>query len=126
MGTGHVAINGIIYTVLDDANTILSVDPDTGALQASAALPNAMVSGAGNYSYGGKSYIDLSADDGRLYAIYTTVAAGGNLVVSELDLTTLAVLNTWTASSAPWRAGYGRQPWPTRTATGRTTRATTR
>jgi len=100
MGTGHVAINGIIYTVLDDANTILSVDPDTGALQASAALPNAMVSGAGNYSYGGKSYIDLSADDGRLYAIYTTVAAGGNLVVSELDLTTLAVLNTWTTSSA--------------------------
>jgi hypothetical protein len=100
MGTGHVAINGLIYTVKEGTDTLLVIDPSDRSIVISKSLPNADISGPGNYSYGGKSYIDLSADGGKLFAIYTTTQAGGKFVVSELNPINLNVLNTWTHPNA--------------------------
>jgi hypothetical protein len=100
MGMGQVALNGVIYVAEKDTNTLMAFDTQTETILSSATLPGALLDGNGTYSYGAKSSIDLSTDDGKLYAIYTTTQANGTFVVSEIDPSSLAVLNTWTHASA--------------------------
>jgi len=100
MGTGHVALNGMIYTVEEDTGVLMIIDSSDGSVVKSQALPNAEFGGPGNYSYGAKSYIDLSADGGKLFAIYTTTQAAGKFVVSEINPSNLNVLNTWVHPNA--------------------------
>jgi len=100
MGMGQVALNGVIYVAEQDTSTLMAFDTQTETILSSATLPGALLDGNGTYSYGAKSSIDLSTDGGKLYAIYTTTQANETFVVSEIDPSNLAVLNTWTHSSA--------------------------
>ncbi|XP_047659176.1 noelin-2b isoform X2 [Tachysurus fulvidraco] len=47
------------------------------------------------YSWGGSSDIDLMADESGLWAVYTTLMHGGNMVLGRLDPVTLDLVQSW-------------------------------
>jgi len=99
-GTGHVVLDGVLYYNEDQSPTLVAHDLDAGAEIARQDLPGAGFENTYQYSYGAHTDIDFAADDGKLYVIYSTAAAQGRIVVSEINPTTLTVLGTWTAATA--------------------------
>ncbi len=94
-GTGHVVMNGVMYTNMENSSEIIATDISTGATIASAAIADIPNDSSGTYSYGGKTYMDFNVDGESLYVIHTTNGTGGRFVVDELDPSSLATLNTW-------------------------------
>jgi hypothetical protein len=99
-GVGHVVHDNILYYNQTDSPTIIAFDLISGAEIIQADIPDASYDTSYTYSSGGKTDIDLAIDQGYLYAIYSTQSAAGKIVVSQLDMNTLNVLSTHTASSA--------------------------
>ncbi|PIO23900.1 hypothetical protein AB205_0171330, partial [Aquarana catesbeiana] len=63
-----------------------------------AALPGATYTNRFSYSHTAWQDIDFSADEEGLWVIYSTEENVGNIVISKLNATTLAVLQTWHTS----------------------------
>jgi len=99
-GTGHVVMNGILYTNVENSQDIIATDLSTGNIIATTVIADVPNDSLGTYSYGGKTYIDFNVDGESLYVIHSTNGSGGRFVVTELDPMSLAIINTWTAPSA--------------------------
>ncbi|XP_030587708.1 olfactomedin-like protein 3 [Archocentrus centrarchus] len=93
-GSGHVVYNGFLYYhKADTTNQILKVDLMNGTVVDSTFLP-----GAGRmpvYSLNPNTYLDMAVDELGLWVIHADAEYGGNLVITKLDIGTLAVESTW-------------------------------
>ncbi|XP_076838925.1 noelin-2-like isoform X2 [Brachyhypopomus gauderio] len=94
-GTGHVVYNGSLYYNKHQTNIIVQYDLHSRVVTLQRNLGQAGYNNTFPYSWGGSSDIDLMADESGLWAVYTTIPNGGNLVVSRLDPSTLEVLKSW-------------------------------
>ncbi|XP_035391066.1 noelin-2b isoform X2 [Electrophorus electricus] len=94
-GTGHVVYNGSLYYNKHQTNIIVQYNLHSRTVTLQRNLGQAGYNNTFPYSWGGSSDIDLMADESGLWAVYTTIPNGGNLVVSRLDPTTLEVLKSW-------------------------------
>ena len=99
-GTGHVVVDGVLYYNEEDSPTLVALDLDAGVELARQDLPDAGYDNTYAYSYGATTDIDFAADAGHLYVVYSTAAAAGRIVVSEVNPATLTVLSSWTAATA--------------------------
>jgi len=99
-GTGHVVLNGVLYYNEEDSATLVAFDLATQTELTRADLTDAGYDNTWAYNWGGLTDIDLSVDGESLYALYSTDAAAGYMVVSELDPSTLAILDTDTSTTA--------------------------
>jgi hypothetical protein len=95
-----VVLDGLLYYNEEDSRTLVAINLVTGTEHSRRELSGAVIDGSTTYSYGAETDIDLAVDDGKLYAIYATVASGGRFVVSELNPSTLSIIETWTAPAA--------------------------
>ncbi|KAI4904612.1 hypothetical protein NFI96_005737, partial [Prochilodus magdalenae] len=93
-GTGHVVYNGFIYYHhADTRNEVLKVHLLNRTVTDRMLLP-----GAGRmpaYGLSPHSLLDLAVDELGLWAIHADPDFGGNLVVTKLDSSSLAVEHTW-------------------------------
>lgn len=93
-GTGHAVSNGFVYYHLADTNNeILKVHLGNRTVTDRLLLP-----GAGRmpaYSLNPNTLLDLAVDEMGLWSIHADPDFGGNLVITKLDHTSLAVEHTW-------------------------------
>lgn len=93
-GTGHVVYNGFIYYHhADTQNEVLKVHLLNRTVTDHMLLP-----GAGRmpaYGLSPQTLLDLAVDELGLWAIHADPDFGGNLVITKLDSSSLAVEHTW-------------------------------
>ncbi|XP_031594225.1 olfactomedin-like protein 3A [Oreochromis aureus] len=93
-GSGHVVYNGFLYYhKADTTNQIVKVDLLNGTVVDSTLLP-----GAGRmpvYSLNPNTYLDMAVDELGLWVIHADAEYGGNLVITKLEIGTLAVESVW-------------------------------
>uniref|UniRef100_A0A672PYC9 Olfactomedin like 1 n=1 Tax=Sinocyclocheilus grahami TaxID=75366 RepID=A0A672PYC9_SINGR len=93
-GTGHVVYNGFVYYHSADTNNeILKVHLSNRTVADRLLLP-----GAGRmpaYSLSPHTLMDLAIDEMGLWLIHADPDFGGNLVITKLDHSSLAVEHTW-------------------------------
>lgn len=93
-GSGHVVYNGFLYYhKADTTNQIVKVDLLNGTVVDSMLLP-----GAGHmpvYSLNPNTYLDMAVDELGLWVIHADAEYGGNLVITKLEIGTLAVESVW-------------------------------
>ncbi|KAI7811124.1 olfactomedin 2 like [Triplophysa rosa] len=94
-GTGHVVYDGSLYYNKHNSNTLIRYQLSSGHILAQRDLDQAGFNNTFPYSWGGSSDIDLMADEAGLWAVYTTLPHGGNVVLSRLDPDTLQVMESW-------------------------------
>uniref|UniRef100_A0A8B9HX67 Olfactomedin 2b n=1 Tax=Astyanax mexicanus TaxID=7994 RepID=A0A8B9HX67_ASTMX len=94
-GTGHVVYNGSLYYNKHQTNIIVQYHLLTRSVLLQRSLGQAGYNNTFPYSWGGSSDIDLMADETGLWAVYTTIPNGGNMVVSRLNPATLEVVRSW-------------------------------
>ncbi|XP_030636162.1 noelin-2b [Chanos chanos] len=94
-GTGHVVYNGSLYYNKHQSNIIVQYHLRSRVVLLQRSLGGAGYNNTFPYSWGGLSDIDLMADETGLWAVYTTIPNGGNIVVSRLDPVTLEVIRSW-------------------------------
>lgn len=96
-GTGHVVNNGFVYYHNADTNNeILKVHLSNRTVADRLLLP-----GAGRmpaYSLSPHTLLDLALDEMGLWSIHADPDFGGNLVISKLDHSSLAVEHSWDTS----------------------------
>ncbi|XP_023671875.1 olfactomedin-like protein 3A [Paramormyrops kingsleyae] len=93
-GTGHAVYHGFVYYhKAGTVNEIVKVHIRNGTFSDNMLLP-----GAGRlptYSLTPQTIIDLAVDELGLWAIHADPDFGGNLVITKLDRSSLAVEHTW-------------------------------
>ncbi|XP_067292644.1 LOW QUALITY PROTEIN: olfactomedin-like protein 1 [Pseudorasbora parva] len=93
-GTGHVVYNGFVYYHNADTNNeILKVHLSNRTVVDRLLLP-----GAGRmpaYALSPHTLLDLAVDEMGLWSIHADPDFGGNLVITKLDHSSLAVEHTW-------------------------------
>ncbi|XP_066516483.1 noelin-2-like [Hoplias malabaricus] len=94
-GTGHVVYNGSLYYNKHQTNIIVQYHLQSRIILMQRNLGQAGYNNTFPYSWGGSSDIDIMADEMGLWAVYTTIPNGGNMVVSRLDPVTLEVVRSW-------------------------------
>ncbi|XP_067260053.1 noelin-2b [Chanodichthys erythropterus] len=94
-GTGHVVYNGSLYYNKHHSNVLVRYHLASGGVQQQRSLHHAGFNNTFPYSWGGSSDIDLMADEMGLWAVYTSIAHGGNMVLSRLHPETLEVERSW-------------------------------
>ncbi|KAI5623608.1 noelin-2 isoform X1 [Silurus asotus] len=94
-GTGHVVYNGSLYYNKHQSNVIVRYHLHSRSVLTQHTLSQAAYNNTFPYSWGGSSDIDLMADESGLWAVYTTLTHGGNLVLGRLDPVTLELLQSW-------------------------------
>ncbi|XP_028828111.1 noelin-2-like isoform X2 [Denticeps clupeoides] len=94
-GTGHVVYNGSLYYNKHQSNIIVQYHLRSRVVLLQRSLGGAGYNNTFPYSWGGSSDIDLMADETGLWAIYTTIPNGGNIVIGRVDPQTLEVRQTW-------------------------------
>ncbi|KAM8841783.1 LOW QUALITY PROTEIN: noelin-2-like [Synchiropus picturatus] len=127
-GTGHVVYNGSLYYNKHGSDVLVRYHLRSRSLLLQRRLSGAGYNNTFPYSWGGGSDIDLMADELGLWAVYTSVANGGNILVrlaraarsrdrgrsalpppllqvSRLDPLSLDVLSSWDTGFPKRRAG---------------------
>ncbi|MCC6876291.1 MAG: hypothetical protein IT378_18430, partial [Sandaracinaceae bacterium] len=105
-GTYHAALNGLLYYNESGTNNIVAVRATAAALVSRVPLAGAGFRNQSHWNWGGYSDIDLYTDvGGALYAIWAPPA--GNITVSRLDPSTLAVLQSRTIPRVKTNSGFG-------------------
>ncbi|XP_064785522.1 olfactomedin-like protein 3 [Oncorhynchus masou masou] len=93
-GTGHVVYNGFLYYHrADTPNQILKVHLLNRTVADSMLLPG--VGRLPTYALTTHTFLDLAVDELGLWVIYSDPEFGGNLVITKLDKSSLAVEHTW-------------------------------
>ncbi|XP_010881830.1 olfactomedin-like protein 3 [Esox lucius] len=96
-GSGHTVFNGFVYYhKADTPNQILKVHLLNRTVADSMLLP-----GAGRlpvYALTTHTFLDLAVDELGLWVIYADPELGGNLVITKLDQSSLAVEHSWDTS----------------------------
>lgn len=100
-GTGHVVWNGNLYYNKTGTNNIVKYNLATQTQLLDVSLPNAGSMNTYHYQWGGYSDIDLAVDEVGLWAIYSTAANSGSVVISQLNPNTLVPMSTQTTSTKP-------------------------
>uniref|UniRef100_A0A8C4QDG1 Olfactomedin-like domain-containing protein n=1 Tax=Eptatretus burgeri TaxID=7764 RepID=A0A8C4QDG1_EPTBU len=94
-GTGFVVYDGAAYFNRERTRNILKFDLHTRAKSGEAIIPDANYHDTSPYRWGGKSDLDLSADESGLWVVYATERNHGRVVVSKINPYTLRVEGTW-------------------------------
>ncbi|XP_063796065.1 myocilin [Pseudophryne corroboree] len=93
--TGAVVYKGSLYYIRRKSRILVKYDFKTETIAIQKELPNAGYHGQYPYSWGGYTDIDLAVDEMGLWVIYSTEQAKGSIVISQLDLKTLEVKQSW-------------------------------
>jgi hypothetical protein len=104
-GTYHAAINGFLYYNQYGTSTMVKIRASDGTLVTSRDLAGAGHTNQSAFQWGGYSDICFYADTGNvLYVIWAVPS--GNMQVSRLSQSTLAVEQTWTIGRQKANTGY--------------------
>ncbi|XP_073454765.1 olfactomedin-4-like isoform X2 [Aquarana catesbeiana] len=93
-GGGMIVYNRALYYNCYNTANICKYDLNKNVITR-ATLPGATNNNRFSYSHTAFQDIDFSADEEGLWVIYATEENFGNIVISKLNDTTLAVLQTW-------------------------------
>ncbi|XP_054837550.1 myocilin [Eublepharis macularius] len=93
--TGAVVYRGFLYFQQRKSRILAKYDLKTEVVVVQKELPNVGYHGQFPYSWGGYTDIDLAVDEIGLWAIYSTAAAKGAIVLSKLEPETLEIERTW-------------------------------
>ncbi|XP_043076578.1 noelin-2b [Puntigrus tetrazona] len=94
-GTGQVVYNGSLYYNKHLSNVVVRYELASGGVLQQRPLAQAGFNNTFPYSRGGSSDIDLMADETGLWAVYSSIGRGGNLLLSRLHPASLDVLRSW-------------------------------
>ncbi|XP_032729804.1 olfactomedin-4 [Lontra canadensis] len=94
-GAGLVVYNNFMYVNWYNTRNIAKINLNNNRAEVTQALPDAAYNNRFSYATVGWQDIDLAVDENGLWVIYSTEASTGNMVISQLNDTTLVVLNTW-------------------------------
>ncbi|XP_004680363.1 PREDICTED: olfactomedin-4 [Condylura cristata] len=97
-GSGAAVYNKNMYVNWYNSGNIARVNLTTNKVEVTQSLPNAVYNNRFSYANVAWQDIDFAVDENGLWVIYSTEASNGNIVISKLNDTTLAVLNTWQTS----------------------------
>ncbi|XP_075038564.1 myocilin isoform X2 [Mixophyes fleayi] len=92
---GAVVYKGSLYYVRRKSRILVKYDFKTETIAIQKELPDAGYHGQFPYAWGGYTDIDLAVDEMGLWVIYSTEKAKGSIVISQLDLKTLEVKQSW-------------------------------
>ncbi|XP_075918397.1 uncharacterized protein LOC142918167 isoform X2 [Petromyzon marinus] len=84
-GTGFVVYDGAVFFNRERTRSVVKFDLRTRVKGGEAFIPNANYYDTSPYRWGGKSDIDLAADERGLWVIYATEQNHGRMVVSRLN-----------------------------------------
>ncbi|CAO2591700.1 Olfm4 [Lemmus lemmus] len=94
-GGGTVAYKNNLYVNWYNGRNIAKINLTTNAVTVNQPLPMAAYNNRFSYANVNWQDIDLAVDEQALWVIYATEASTGNIVISQLNDTSLEVLNTW-------------------------------
>uniref|UniRef100_A0AC11AXK8 Olfactomedin 4 n=1 Tax=Ovis aries TaxID=9940 RepID=A0AC11AXK8_SHEEP len=94
-GSGTVVYKNNMYVNWYNTRNMAKINLTTNRVDLSQALPDAAYNNRFSYANVGWQDMDFAVDEDGLWVIYATEASTGNIVISKLNDTTLAVLNTW-------------------------------
>ncbi|XP_078448807.1 adhesion G protein-coupled receptor L2-like isoform X2 [Lampetra planeri] len=94
-GTGFVVYDGAVFFNKERTRNVVKFDLRTRVKSGEAFIPNANYHDTSPYRWGGKSDIDLAADENGLWVIYATEQNNGRVVVSHFNPYTLRVEASW-------------------------------
>uniref|UniRef100_A0A4W2BR63 Olfactomedin-like domain-containing protein n=2 Tax=Bos TaxID=9903 RepID=A0A4W2BR63_BOBOX len=94
-GSGTVVYKNNMYVNWYNSQNMAKINLTTNKVDLSQTLPNAAYNNRFSYANVGWQDMDFAVDENGLWVIYATEASTGNIVISKLNDTTLAVLNTW-------------------------------
>ncbi|KAM9449469.1 adhesion G protein-coupled receptor L3 isoform 1-T1 [Clarias gariepinus] len=94
-GTGFVVYDGALFFNKERTRNIVKFDLRTRIKSGEAIIANANYHDTSPYRWGGKSDIDLAADENGLWVIYATEQNNGKIVVSQLNPYTLRIEGSW-------------------------------
>ncbi|XP_044162161.1 olfactomedin-4-like [Bufo gargarizans] len=97
-GSGLIMFNSKMYYNCYNNQNICRYNPHAAILELSVTLPNAAYNNRFSYSSSAYQDIDMAGDEEGLWAIYSTEANAGNIVISKIDPISLAVKQTWTTA----------------------------
>ncbi|XP_075917801.1 adhesion G protein-coupled receptor L3-like [Petromyzon marinus] len=84
-GTGFVVYDGAVFFNRERTRSVVKFDLRTRVKGGEAFIPNANYHDTSPYRWGGKSDIDLAADERGLWVVYATEQNHGRMVVSRLN-----------------------------------------
>ncbi|KAG5848022.1 hypothetical protein ANANG_G00132440 [Anguilla anguilla] len=94
-GTGFVVYDGAAFFNKERTRNIVKFDLRTRVKSGEAIIPAANYHDTSPYRWGGKSDIDLAADENGLWVIYATEQNNGRVVLGLLNPYTLRFEATW-------------------------------
>jgi hypothetical protein len=98
-GTGHAIMDGQLYYQEKDSGVVVRYDLALEDEVVRVTLPGAGVDHDFDYWWGGLTSMDFSSDGESLYVIHSKSSAAGRFVVTQLDPSSLSVIDSWTAPS---------------------------
>ncbi|XP_070327232.1 olfactomedin-4 [Odocoileus virginianus] len=94
-GSGTVVYKNNMYVNWYNSQNMAKINLTTNKVDLTQILPNAAYNNRFSYANVGWQDMDFAVDENGLWVIYATEASTGNIVISKLNDSTLAVLNTW-------------------------------
>ncbi|XP_012861428.1 olfactomedin-4 [Echinops telfairi] len=94
-GAGAVVYNSNMYFNLHNTRNIVKLNLTTNKMDVTYTLPDAAFNNRFSYANIEWQDIDFTVDEKGLWVIYSTEASTGNIVISQLNDSTLEVLRTW-------------------------------
>lgn len=104
-GTGAVVYQGFLYYNKAGSPNVIKYNLSTQTQVLDVVIPNAGFMNTYHYQWGGYSDIDFAVDENGLWVIYATAGNGGNIVISRLDPSSLAIMQTWNTTRNKMSAG---------------------